>query len=484
MREQLKQALSQRLPALKDHMITRYVDKYVSAVMQEIAHQYRHITSADLAQGEMSFAADAVSNSCGRAKIDGRTHYIYALMQESPATSLVIVAHCGSNLTQKVSRVCLNHKFKKDIMEELKSMHTELNPAHLQELREKANVQISVDVLSLESYIKATKAALARPQHSAAYEEKLLRNYLVANQVLSMVERDDKSAFVWEYWEEIDSGRIHGHGLSLQRLPKEVRHAALGRCYRYDFKAASYALMTSFAVQIDPELKVAALRDYIQHRSAIRRRVAEDVGISEEWMKSIFTSLGFGAQLNDSPFTSIRGRLGAEKCQRLMSNSEFAAITKQLAQVSKTILKALGSEDFEFLGRTYNSINPRDQRKRNKRQLLAWVYQCMERAALDTLVEAMPDSYQVKLLVHDCIYLDRPLAAHDLADIKWRLQEIFPGLNFEGDAVVPIHADDWIDHVAAKHERLISQHALHMREEELAAAAYAGPISTTYSFGA
>lgn len=471
MRERLKTALSQRLPGLKENLIARYVDKYVDGVMQELGRQYARMSSDDLLQGEQNFCVDAVRNRCGRAKIDGQTHYIFSLMQDSPATSLVCITYKGNSIMHRVSRATINHNYKKEIMDELRILSVELEPQHLKDLKQRANVSVRIDAASLSSYITATRDALGKPGNSDSYEQKLTRNLQVALQLLELAEEDTDGTYLREYWEEIDSGRMHGHGLSLQRVPKEVRHAALGRCYRYDFKAASYALMTSLAEEIDPTLKTAALREYVKHRSNIRKRVAADVGISEEWMKSVFTSLGFGAELIDNPRKSIRGKLGPEKYQRLIANSEFVAIVKQLEQVSNTIVKAFGTGDFEFFGRTYSAINPKNQRKRNKRQLLAWVYQCMERAALDAFVETVPETYEVKLLVHDCVYLDRPLTLPVLADAKWKLQQKFSALNFEGDAIVPIRAVDW-EAQAEQH-----RHKNRICDEEVAATEYWASLS-------
>ena len=60
MKEELKNALTERYPAMKPNMINRYVDKYVNAVMAEIATQYMLMNKDDMTS-EMSFAADKVS---------------------------------------------------------------------------------------------------------------------------------------------------------------------------------------------------------------------------------------------------------------------------------------------------------------------------------------------------------------------------------------------------------------------------------------
>lgn len=376
MKEKLTKALRERFPDMRPLLAERYVGKYMAAVLPEIATQYMHMTSEDMFAGEMNFAADQVSQAAGRAKIDGKQHYIYALMQQDPNTSLVISRYIGNSITHRVSRVCINPNYKKEIMQELKSLTIECEPQHLKDLQANANLRVPVDSASLASYIQQTRQALSCTNNEA-YEEKLTRNLQIANYLQDQIAHDSEGAHLNEYWEEIDSGRIHGHGLSLQRIPKEVRHAALGHCHHYDFKAASYALMTSLALQFAPSLHTAALQDYIRYRSAMRKRIAADVGISEEWMKSIFTSLGFGAELKDNPFHAIRKKLGQDKYHKLIANSEFMHIATQLEAVSDVILKFVGTGDFEWLGKHYTEVNAKDGKKRTPKQLLAWLYQCM-----------------------------------------------------------------------------------------------------------
>ena len=444
MKEELIKALTKRFPAMKPNMADRYAGKYMAAVMTEIATQYMLMNSDDMT-GEMNFAADRVNVASKRAIIDSKSIYIYSMMQSCPSTSLVVETYTGNSLTHRVSKVMFNPKYKKVIMEELRSMTIELNPQYLQDLDDKANNSVAVDVETLGSYIEHTRQALINPP-SQAYADKLLRNLLVANQLLAQVKEQDGEHWVDEYWEQIDSGRIQGHGISLQRISKEVRHAALGRCHRYDFKAASYALMTSLALQLDPTLNVAVLRDYIKNRTSIRKRIAKDIGISEDWMKSIFTSLGFGAELKDNPFNSIRGMLGQVKYHKLICNFEFLAIKRQLDQVSNTIHKHSAFPDTGFVlhGRTYTHINPKDGKKRTKNQKLAWIYQCLESHALGLFVDMVPEECNVKLMVHDCLYLQTPLSSQHFADIHWKLSQAYPLLTFEHDAIVPIHAEGFI----------------------------------------
>lgn len=413
------------------------------------------IKKEDIEKGEMEFAVERVYAACGQIATDKGRFRVWTVMQAHPSTSLVIVTYKGNSLSGRVSKVTFNLNYKKDIMEELQSLAIALNPDYLDELDAKSNNSVDIDVASLASFLEATRDAISRSPNKAL-DEKLTRDLLITNALIDRAKEQDGIVWVDEYWEQIDSGRIHGHGLSLQRVSKEVRHAALGPCHRYDFKACSFALMTDLALSIDPTLKVAALKDYVKQRAVIRKRIAGDIGISEEWMKTVFTSLGFGAELKDNPFNSIRGKLGHEKFAALMANTEFALIASALKQVSDTIHKHFPNAGFELCGRTYKPVD-KDGKKRNKNQKLAWIYQCMESHALGIFTALIPENYKVKLLVHDCIYTEKRLPAQHIADIKWKLSNVYPTLNFEHDEIFPIHAAK--DHGKKEREQLAAEYA-------------------------
>lgn len=456
MKEKLKLALMKRFPEMKDFIAERCVTKYLNAVMPELITQFMSASKEDLANGEIDFPEYKVIRECERIQFRGHQEYIYTLMNEHPTTALIIVTYKGNSLSKRVSRVTFNQNYKKEIMEAMQSLEIELDPKHLDELEEMSNADWDINAESLASYIVATRETLKSIEaigtnKSNKYQETLIRNLRIANELIQRCKEKDGQTFIREYWEEIDSGRIHGHGISLQRIPKQVRHAALGHCHKYDFKAASYALMTSLALKLDPEIKVAALKDYIKNRAVIRKRIAADVGISEDWMKNIFTSLGFGAVLKDSPYNSIRGMIGQDKYHVLISNVEFVDIKNALDRVSDTINKHFANDTFELCGRTYKQINPKDGRKRTKNQKLAWIYQCLESHAMSLLASMIPEQYKTMLFVHDCIYLDKRLPAQRVADIKWQLSTQYPLLNFEHEEITPIHAN--ADH--GKQEREI-----------------------------
>ena len=442
MRNKLIAQLASKYPTLKRYQINDCVNRYVDAVMQEIAYRFATITSEDIDAAEFSFAADAVNIEIGQSSLNGKRLRVWTLMHLHTETSLVLVTYEGNSITHRVSKVTLNPRYKKDILNELITNNSSLTSAYTRNTKEKPNFSIPVVMDSLDSYIKNTEQILAKAK-TGNYKEKLLRNLCAARRIKLEAElQKDGTYLVHEYWTQIDSGRIHGHGHSLQLAPKEVRHAALGRCSKIDFKASSYAIFTSIALAITPNLKVESLKSYIKYRAPIRTRIAKSVGISEEWVKTIFTSLGFGAEVKDNPFNSIRKKLGQEKFNLLVANQEFANIKHEFDVVRDTILKSehFSGDEFKINEHTYKHIDTKTGKKRTKNQKMAWIYQAFERWALELVVDKMPENYTILLGVHDCLYIKQRLPAHVVLDLKDEIRQLIPLLDFEQELIIPIHA--------------------------------------------
>jgi len=472
MRNKLTALLADRCPTLKSYQLTSCVNSYVDAVMQEIAIQFSRLKSADIAAAEFSFSADVVNIACGQTSIGKKRVRVFTLMQSDPQTSLVIRTYKGNGISKRVSKFTFNQKYKKEIFKELITNNYKLTSTYLKDTKEKPNYSIPIDIDSLESYIKNTQQLLSTAR-SGSYKDKLTRNLLASRLILQSAElQDDGSYLVHEHWTQIDSGRIHGHGHSLQLAAKEVRHAALGRCSRIDFKASSYAIFTSLALAINPQLKVQSLKSYIKYRTPMRIRIAKAVGISEDWIKTIFTSLGFGAEVKDNPFNSIRKMLGKEKFSLLVANQEFAYIKHELDMVCDTILKSdvFKKNDFVIGDNTYAELDIKTGRKRTKNQKMAWIYQACERMALEIVINKMPKNFTMLLPVHDGIYIKQRLPSHVVLDLKDHIGQLFALLDFEQEIIIPIHAEQDHYKLTAAIDDEVAAHKQRMAAAELAAA--------------
>jgi hypothetical protein len=371
-------------------------------------------------------------------------------------------------------------------------LRIEANEKLMAEIEANANYKVNVDPVSLASFIAKTTATIKATSNGSAYREALLRNLTAAKQLQSMIHKADElnpTPYINERWEIADCGRIYGQGYSLQRMTKEVRHAALGVCHKYDFKACAFAIMAGLANAIDPTLRIGATRDYIANRQKIRKRIANELGINESLVKTIFTALGFGAELKNNQHNAIRGALaaaarmqhdpsvrlprdvynslGADEFKRLVQNRTFGYIYDELQQINKTIIDFFKTREPAFDDVTYSEINPKTGKKRNERQKLAWIYQALEAMAMKQFAEFAEQ--EPLLTTHDCLYFRQKLPASVIVDVTVKLQDTFQFLRFEHEAIYPIAEQDQFEarrnevkRVEAEHRRFIAE------QEELA----------------
>ena len=441
-------------------------------------------------------------------------------MRDDETTSLLVDVMKGfsKNGIAKLSVVRLNPLYENLVLDELLNATAVITPA----TRTKDNTadsahnySVFVDPASLASFIAKSRTTLRQTRRYGAYTRKLLRNIIIAEQLQKAIQSADDAnsqPYINERWTMADSGRIYGTGLSLQRIPKEVRHAALGYCHKYDFRACAFALMGSLAKQIDPTLKIGALEDYIGNRAKIRQRIADQLNISVELVKTIFTAMGFGAELKNTPFAAIRGelakaarqrqgtserlsaedycQLGEHEYQQLLANDSFIDIYNALQRVNQTILDYTADNDLQIGDHKYSPIDPKPKKRRkNKRptnkertkkrrtnekrtnkQKLAWIYQALESVVMLAFVDF--SKQEPLLTTHDCIYYKQRLPQATADDIHYQLREAFPLLSFEHEAITPIAEDDFYQQRYAEADAFAREHREHIAREEIAAQEY------------
>lgn len=463
MKERISAALAAKYPTLKPYQARKSAARYVDVMLAEIADSIRRFGFAD---DQISLSLDKVSKKVGRMKVDGKDVKVCGAVNSDRENALVRVDFEGNE--GKISRVSINPSYLAEIMLALAELHPLASDAA--DYGKPPNVHTPVDEKMLDSYIENTHQAMRdcqqAPSNKEKYQQVLIRNLLCARHIKALLIEEDGHCLFPEYWEQSDSGRCYGHGTSLQRVSKEVRHAALGRCHMYDFKAASYALMMDLALGIDPTLKVGVLKEYVKRRSHIRKAIASDVGISEDKMKTIFTSVGFGAKMANNPFASIRKTLGETGYNRLMINDQFSRIVCAMIMVRETICGYF-PDTFEFLGRYYTSVCPRTGNKRTKDQKLAWLYQAMEANAITRFgADAAEAGYPPLLFVHDCVYFRHKLPERVLENITQDMQYTFPSLEADHGDIYPIHTSDFVDAVYAQENQEIKEHRNRMRQLE------------------
>lgn len=383
LKTQLRDTLKLTNPDIaKDYLYDRCINKYVDAMLPAISRSMSlNYTSNRSQADQFSFSQTQIREQIGT--IGKKQDYIYQLMKSHEATSLLVVVMKGycKDGKSKLSTVRINPIYEDLVMDELLNLKVVANQVLIDDIERNANYFVNVDPVSLQSYIAKTKDTLRTTTNGSAYTDKLHRNLAAAKQLQVMIRSPDAThptPYIKERWEIADCGRVYGQGYSLQRMPKEVRHAALGFCHKYDFKACAFAIMAGRAHKINPQLRLGAILDYIKNRKPIRARIADQLNIDEALVKTIFTAMGFGAELRNNQHNAIRGALakaarqqldpsvrldrdaynnqGEDEYQRLIANQTFRFIYEELQAVNSTILDYFGDKDLVIDNATYSPI--------------------------------------------------------------------------------------------------------------------------------
>jgi len=469
---QISDEIKRIYPDIKPYLADRYADKYVGVVLKEIQQAILRPSNPD---EELSFNSKEVYNACGKTKDQER---LFSFLQKSPKTRLVDITFRGN--IGRLSRVRLNSIYKDRIMYELLAMpESALTDQERREIRERANVLIPIDTASLSSFIQHTDQQIKK-SGPGRYRDQLINNLLRARELRLEAHEVKGRSYLMEYWETADTGRQYGHYNSLQRMNQEVRHAALGVCYRYDFQAHSFAVMASLARSIDPDLKIAQIEDYIRYRTRIRQRIAQEVGIAESAVKSVFTSLGFGARPINNPYTSIRRAVGsAEAYERLVHQTEFKFIVEDLERINQAILGQFPDQDFVWhLGQTYHSKTALG-RRRNRSQKLAWIYQNTEAYITAEFIEIIREQTGLEPLmtVHDCIYYAQPIPNSAVIDAQVLLREDYQYVRVERETVYPIGTEESFRARFQENHQVEQDHKNQIAREEQRAQGYSSEFT-------
>jgi hypothetical protein len=219
--------------------------------------------------------------------------------------------------------------------------------------------------------------------------------------------------------------------------------------------------------------------------------------MDESVVKTIFTAIGFGAELKNNQFNAIRGafakvarmkhdasirlerdiynNLGADEFMRLVENRTFCYIYEELQVINQTILDYFKTNALVINNRSYSNIHDKTGKKRNDRQKLAWIYQALEFTAMVQFSELVEDLAQQESLLttHDCIYYKNKLSASVKVDATYLLNQKFPYLRFEEEEIVPIVEDAYFTARFAQTIQFEQAHKQRIEEQELLARNYA-----------
>lgn len=464
--DKISQELISLFPSCSHSQLRTYASKYTKQVIDELKISLVRPRNAN---NELSFSLNACSARCQITSMP-ETRLVSELMHLNQRTSLILVRFVGNR--GRLSRVVINDLYKEQIMAVIAEQPTtSLSESDRKTIQQESNISIPVDSHSLLAFVEQTQAAANTAGNSSAYSDQLIKNLLSARVLLSQIESVDDQEIIKEVWTTSDAGRRYGRFNSLQRQNVNVRHAALGHCWKYDFKACSLAVIMSMAAKLDPGIKQQAVAEYIRSRSRIRQRIAKETGVSSEQIKTVFTQLGFGAEVVMNPYKAIRKTLKSDAAfEKLVSNQTFDWINQDLAVARQIILDHTPDEFTGKLGYVYHAriqdpgkLKPR---KRTSEQKVAWIYQNAESYLLFLFTEYVraTTGQEPIMTVHDCLYYKNPLPADTVQNLRYELKQEYQYFDFEEEEIWPITTQARFDSRFEDQDREIAEHKARMHK--------------------
>lgn len=293
---------------------------------------------------------------------------------------------------------------------------------------------VEIDMGSLERYIRSTEDVLSTKQ-GPEYLKTVKHSYLVAKTIRLVAEyfRIDDRHLLPQLPVESRFGRTYYRGLNLQSAPRQVRHAALGDCHQYDLSASVYHWMYTLAGTVDPEYSYTYILEYLDHKSAHRRRLADLLRVKglarwrEDLIKEVITAVGFGANFDRMGWRDNQGRWHWPAISQIIKDPQSREALKQDPWFGnfRTEVEQLQRAIFQYIKK--ENLIPEEDRDLLtsesgtllQSRTLAYAYQQFESQVMRSLRDLIPQD-NVLLQVHDALYTRR---SADLAALRLALRK-------------------------------------------------------------
>ena len=217
-----------------------------------------------------------------------------------------------------------------------------------------------------------------------------------AAQVIRMAKTDVAGhGFVAHRYVQAASGRLYAKGINLQTAPSLIKQAALAGLWEYDFSNCHFTLLAQMAARHGYQCE--AIAHYLNHKKATRQAIAAKAGITEAQAKLCLLAVMYGARASEWHENAIPEAIGQEAAARLLQVEQFKAISADVAQARKTILKHWPRRTSN--GRLTNDFGRAIDDKASPAERLAHLLQGVEAKALKAAIDLYPR--HICLVQHD-----------------------------------------------------------------------------------
>ena len=212
---------------------------------------------------------------------------------------------------------------------------------------------------------------------------------------------------------ESDSGRLYAvNGANLQNAPAVIRHAALSGRWDYDVENCHFAIAAQMAKKAG--FQCVAIEHYMAHKKAVRKEIADTIGISINQTKTCLLAVMYGARTTTWHENAIPQAIG-DKTDALRSFPLFANIATNVKLARAVILKQHKLNRQGGLANAFGKSIKADVHSPEQR--LAHLIQGVEALALLTCIERHPG--EIVLVQHDGFTAAKPL---DVAALEQAIQ--------------------------------------------------------------
>lgn len=204
--------------------------------------------------------------------------------------------------------------------------------------------------------------------------------------------------YVMHVYKESDSGRLYAQGgVSLCGVPREFRKAALVGLWDYDVENCHFDIIAQMAKRIG--VHCDAIENYLDKKEAVRKEIADNIGISYDETKTCLLSVMYGAKSEAWYWykNAIPDNIGIDAARRLSDFPLFANIANDVKRARQAILAHAKLTRQGGLVNAFKKSIKMDEH--SEEQALAHLIQGIEARALEACTELYPN--EIVLLQHD-----------------------------------------------------------------------------------
>jgi hypothetical protein len=210
---------------------------------------------------------------------------------------------------------------------------------------------------------------------------------------------------------ESTTGRLYAEGISLQNVPRILRHAALAGMYDYDFSNCHFQILASLSRQYGH--KPEAIEHYLQTKRATRNGIAQRIGITLQQAKDALIALIYGANSHSvRPEDSIPSLMGVDRAKALYADPAFRALADDISKASRIVCRSMRPSN----GGIRNAMGLYIHEGAKQSVILAHILQGIEARALRTVIQLRPK--EPVLLMHDGWVSPECLTLKELGELE------------------------------------------------------------------